>query len=86
MDLMIWLARVSDPSNGRRAGLSDPADILGIPVVEHSAAPILLRDLLDVEYGTEPNVKIRYKGRPTVTITADIKPGSQLSPHGCRCW
>ena len=79
VDLMIRLSRVSDQANAQGTGLSDPADVLGIPVVEHSASPVLLRDLLDVEYGTEPNVKLRYKGRPTITITADIRPGSQLS-------
>ncbi len=79
VDLMVRLARESDTVNPTRAGLSDPADILGVPVVEHSASPVLLRDLVSVEYVAEPNVRARYKGRPTITITADIEPGSSLS-------
>ncbi|MEE4359403.1 MAG: efflux RND transporter permease subunit [Desulfococcaceae bacterium] len=80
VDLMVRLAREYDRDNLRGAGLSDPLDILNIPIVEHSASPVLLRDLVDVKHETEAHVKNRYKGRPTVSISADIKAGAQLSP------
>jgi multidrug efflux pump subunit AcrB len=35
---------------------------------------------VNVSYKTEPNVRARYKGNPTITISADIRAGSQLSP------
>ncbi len=80
VDLMVRLARESDAVNPRGTGLAEPLDILDVPVIEHAAAPVLLRDLVKAAYAAEPNVRNRYKGRPTITITADIAPGSQLSP------
>ncbi|QTA91075.1 efflux RND transporter permease subunit [Desulfonema magnum] len=80
VDLMVRLARKDDKGNVRGAGLSDPTDILDVPVVEHSASPVLLRDLVDISYEQEATVRSRYKGKPTVTITSDIKAGAQLSP------
>ncbi len=80
VDLIVRLARESDRVNMAASGLSDPLDILGVPVVEDAAAPVLLRDLVRAEFATEPNARSRYKGRPTITITADIAPGSPLSP------
>jgi HAE1 family hydrophobic/amphiphilic exporter-1 len=80
IDLMVRVARKYDQANPEGKGLSDPLDVLEIPVVEHSASPIMLRDLVDVHFDREPNVRARYKGQPTVTLMADIKPGSKLSP------
>ncbi|OQY56210.1 MAG: acriflavin resistance protein [Desulfobacteraceae bacterium 4572_88] len=80
VDLMVRLARRDDKINMRDTGLSEPMDILDVPMIEHSASPVLLRDLVTAEYGDEPNVRNRYKGRPTVTITANIRAGSKLSP------
>jgi multidrug efflux pump subunit AcrB len=80
IDLMVRVARKYDQVNPNGKGLSDPLDVLGVPVVEHSASPIMLRDLVDVHFGREPNVRARYRGQPTVTLMADIKPGSKLSP------
>ena len=80
IDLMVRIARSSDTGNVSGAGLAEPLDILGIPVVEDSTSPILLRDLIEVKPVYEPDVNSRYKGKPTVTLTADIKPGSRLSP------
>ena len=48
-------------------------------MVENSAAPLFFRDLLEIVYTREPNVRLRYKGKPTVTVTADIRSGSSLS-------
>ncbi|MFO8085256.1 MAG: efflux RND transporter permease subunit [Desulfobacterales bacterium] len=80
IDLMVRVARKYDFANSGGEGLSGPLDVLDVPVVEHPVAPIMLRDLVDVVFDEEPNVKVRYKGEPTVTIMADIKPGSKLSP------
>ncbi len=80
VDLMVRLARVYDKGNSGRNGLLDPIDILNLPVMEDSKAPVLLRDVVTAEYKTEPNVRTRYKGRPTITITSSLKSGSRLSP------
>ncbi len=80
VDLLIRLARKDDPGNFMQAGISDPSDIMDVPVIEHSSAPVFLRDLVSMQYSYEPDMKTRYNGRPTLTITADIKDGSQLSP------
>jgi HAE1 family hydrophobic/amphiphilic exporter-1 len=80
VDLMVRIARTADTGNINGTGLAEPLDILGIPVVEDSTAPILLRDLIEVKPVYEPDEKSRYKGKPTVTLTADIQPGSRLSP------
>lgn len=84
VDLLVRLARKDDKANPTGVGLSDPMDILNVPVVEHSASPILLRDLVDLEYEKEPNVRSRYKGVPTITISADIREGSELSSARVR--
>ncbi len=80
VDLMVRIARASDKGNISGAGLAEPLDILGIPVVEDSTSPVLLRDLIEYKPVYEPDVNSRYKGKPTITLTADIKPGSRLSP------
>ncbi|OQY58696.1 MAG: acriflavin resistance protein [Desulfobacteraceae bacterium 4572_88] len=80
VNLMVRLARKDDKGNTKNAGLSDPGDILDVPVVEHSASPVLIRDLVTLSYESEPNVRARYKGKPTITITSNMKAGAQLSP------
>ena len=80
VDLKIRLARKDDPANMTTNGLADPLDILNIPILEHSASPIKLGDLVEVTFFKEPSVRARYKGKPTITISADIKPGSKISP------
>lgn len=77
--LMVRLARTDDPVNPRKVGLSDPHEILNLPVVEHSAAAVYLRDLVEMRYSSEPVLRSRYNGKPAVTITANIKEGSKLS-------
>jgi len=77
VDLIVKLARVYD--NNSNIGLSDPTDILNIPIIEHSYSPIFIRDLVKMEYSEEPDIRTRYNGKPTITITANIKAGSKLS-------
>ena len=77
--LLVRLARKGDAGNVRGVGLEDPTDILEVPIVEHSAAPIYIGDIATVSYIEEPDIRNRYKGKPTLTITADIREGSQLS-------
>ncbi len=80
VDLLVRLARTSDKGNPDGVGLAEPLDILNVPVIEDSASPILLGDLVNVETRYEASARTRYQGKPTVTITADIKSGSKLSP------
>lgn len=79
VDLLVRMARTDDQVNMEKRGIADPTDILNIPVIEHSSSPVRLRDLVDIEYTTEPHVINRYKAKPCVTISSDIKSGSNLS-------
>lgn len=81
IDLQVRLTRADDQANPKNIGLSHPMDILDVPVIEHSSSPIKLRDLVDARYGNEPGVRARYQGKPTITITSNIREGAQkLSP------
>jgi len=80
MDLLVRLARKDDTGNTRGVGLDTPSDILGVPIIEHSAAPVYIGDIARVFPAREPDVRNRYNGKPTLTITADIRDGSKLSP------
>lgn len=84
LDMMVRIARVDDPANTGGAGLNNPLDTLDIPVVEDSAAPVYLRDLAVAHFDHEPNVRTRYQGKPTITVSADIRPGSKLSSAGVQ--
>jgi HAE1 family hydrophobic/amphiphilic exporter-1 len=79
VDLLVRLARSSDPANPRGAGISEPPDVLDVPIIEHSAAPVLVRDIAELTYESEPAVRTRYNGKPTITITSDIRSGSRLT-------
>lgn len=78
VDLIVRMARADDLVSDA-ASLSTPLDALAVPVIEDSAAPIYLRDLVTTRFVEEPNVRSRYQGKPTITISADIRPGSNLS-------
>jgi HAE1 family hydrophobic/amphiphilic exporter-1 len=80
VDLLVRIARASDAVNSRGGGMRTPADILDVPVIEDPASPVRFRDLVDLDTIMEPNVRPRFKGKPTLTITADIAEGSKLSP------
>ncbi len=80
VDLLVRLARRGDPENKRGVGLDTPLDIMAVPIIEHSATPIYIGDIARVFPVLEPDVRNRYKGKPTLTITADIRDGSNLSP------
>jgi HAE1 family hydrophobic/amphiphilic exporter-1 len=75
IDLMVKLAR----QNGTVGGLSSPEAIAQIPIIEHSQKPILIGDIATIRYRQEPDTRTRYNGKPTITITADIRDGSTLS-------
>jgi len=79
IDLLVRLARKEDAMNKVGVGLGNPADILEVPIVEHSAAPVYIGDIAAIDYVKEPDIRNRYKGKPTITITADIRDGSKLS-------
>ncbi|WP_222424015.1 efflux RND transporter permease subunit [Desulfamplus magnetovallimortis] len=77
--LLVRLAKTGDKGNTEGVGLAHPSDILEVPIIEHSSAPVYLGDIADAIYVKEPDIRNRYKGKPTLTITADIREGSQLS-------
>lgn len=79
VDLLVRMARTDDPLGDGKTGLKTPLDVLAVPVIEDSAAPIYLRDLVTADFVREPNVRSRYQGMPAITISADIRPGSKLS-------
>jgi HAE1 family hydrophobic/amphiphilic exporter-1 len=80
VDLLVRLARSDDEGNPAGVGISRPSDVLDVPAVEHSVAPVYLRDLVKMRYVTEPSVRNRYNGKPALTITAGIATGSSLTP------
>ncbi len=79
VDLLVRMARADDPVGDAQDGLKTPLDVLATPVIEDSAAPIYLRDLVNARFDTEPNVRARYQGKPAITISADIRPGANIS-------
>ncbi len=79
IDLLVRLGRNSDAVRVGE-GLGNPMDVLAVPVVEDSASPVLLRDLVTASWAYETSVRSRYQARPTITLTANIKEGSKLSP------
>jgi len=80
VDLVVRIAKSTDPGNTAGEGLSHPLDLLDVPMLEDSRAPVLLRNIVDARPYREPDVKPRYNGKPAVTLTADIRTGSRLSP------
>lgn len=79
IDLIVRVARLDDKDNYTGKGIADPSDVLDIPIVEHSASPIFLRDVADLKYHVEPSIRTRYNGKPAISIKSDIKEGSALS-------
>ncbi len=79
VDLKVRVARKQDMEGYVDSGLGSPQDIMDIPLVEHSAAPIFLRDVAGVEYSSEPDSRGRYNGKSSVRLTADIRSGSDLT-------
>ncbi|MBF0203785.1 MAG: efflux RND transporter permease subunit [Desulfamplus sp.] len=63
----------------KSSGLVNPVDILEVPIIEHSSTPVYIGDIATANYLQEPDIRNRYNGKPTLTITADIKEGSKLS-------
>jgi multidrug efflux pump subunit AcrB len=80
VDLLVKIARADDGVGGLQNGLKEPLDVLNVPVIEDSAAPVYLRDLVSASLVREPNIRTRYNGKPSITIGSDIRPGSKLSP------
>jgi HAE1 family hydrophobic/amphiphilic exporter-1 len=74
VDLLIKISR------NKNKGIKKPLDILEIPIFEDSISPLRIGDIADVEIIKEAVVLNRYDTKPTVTITSDIKTGSNLSP------
>ncbi len=74
VDLIVRLARTQDDANPGGAGLSDPMEVLDVPLIEHSASlPVLLRDLVDARYVAEPSKR---------AATGDCPPSPSLRISG----
>lgn len=56
-----------------------PRDLLRLPIGNRDGAQMFLRDVIKVETITELDSRGRYNGKPTVTFTADVRPGSNLT-------
>jgi len=59
--------------------LPRPESALRIPVMEHASGPVRLGDIVTPSAFTEPGELTRYKGQRSQTITANIRPGAQVS-------
>ncbi|MCD6527950.1 MAG: efflux RND transporter permease subunit [Desulfuromonas sp.] len=81
IDLMVKLARQEDSEGNTvgNGGLLNPEAVAQIPIIEHSRQPVLLGDIASFSYRQEPDARTRYNGKPTITITADVRDGSTLS-------
>ncbi len=81
IDLMVKLARQDggDNENNQGSGLLNPEAVAQIPIIEHSSKPVYIGDIAELRYSQEPDARTRYNGKPTITISADIRDGAQLS-------
>ncbi len=79
VDLKIRVARKLDMDGLGESGLATPQDVMDIPLVEHSTAPIFLRDVARMDYSSEPDSRGRFNGKSSVKLTADIRSGSNLT-------
>ena len=75
IDLLVLLARQQEDG----LGLADARAVLRTPVIEDDRGPLRLEELTRLEWAQEADVRRRYNGRSSVTLTADIRAGSSLS-------
>ncbi len=61
------------------AWLRDPADALGIPIVEQAQGPVLLSDVTRLDAYNEPGELHRYEGRRAISIKGNIRTGASTS-------
>ena len=54
-------------------------DTLGLVLLEHASGPVRLGDICRVENYLEPGYLNRYQGQRAVTLTANLRTGSELS-------
>ncbi len=81
VDLLVRLARVDDKGNFEKSGITMPSEVLNLPVIENGDSPVFVGDLVTVRYLKELSSRQRYNGKPSITITSNIRDGSQLSPN-----
>jgi HAE1 family hydrophobic/amphiphilic exporter-1 len=62
-----------------RSALNRPGDALTLPLMEHPSGPVRLGDLVRIETSREPGQLNRYNTERAVTLSANIKSGSQTS-------
>jgi HAE1 family hydrophobic/amphiphilic exporter-1 len=54
-------------------------EALMVPIIEHVDGPVRLADLCVPEFSVEPGFLNRFQGRRAITITGDIRQGSDIS-------
>lgn len=79
IDLKVKLVKDTDYYNHTSDGIGSPEDVLMLPVIENSESPVYLKDVVKIDYRTEPNVMRRYNGKPAITVTANIPDGTELT-------
>ncbi len=52
---------------------------LMVPIIEHADGPVRLADLCEPEFTIEPGFLNRFQGKRAITITGNIRPGSDIS-------
>ncbi len=68
------------------AYLDTPEAALDVPVLEHPAGPVLLRDIVRPVAEIQPGELKRYQRQRSLTVTANIAPGSALSAAQVVAW
>ncbi len=68
------------------AYLDAPEAALDIPVLEHPRGPVLLRDIVQPSVVFQPGELKRYQRQRSLAITANIKPGANISPAQVVAW
>jgi HAE1 family hydrophobic/amphiphilic exporter-1 len=62
------------------ARLQSLEDSLAMVLLEHPSGPVRLGDVCDIETYLEPGYLNRFQGQRAITLTANLKSGSSLSP------
>jgi HAE1 family hydrophobic/amphiphilic exporter-1 len=66
--------------------ISAPEAALEIPIREHPSGPVLLGDVVRPVAEIQPSELKRYRGNRSVTITANIRPGTPISSPQVAAW
>jgi HAE1 family hydrophobic/amphiphilic exporter-1 len=68
------------------AFIATPERALEIPVLEHASGPVRLGDIVLPIPEIQPSELQRYRGSRSRSITANIRPGADISPASVTTW